>query len=92
MLAQAITPRKSLSQHRWRNQNTPGQTQIQTVSIYQPSPKENPGRKTPTKRRYLNQRKDKILSISQQSQKQRATAHKATYKKQTYQESTVISL
>jgi hypothetical protein len=34
---------------------------------------EDPGRKNPTQGRYLYQRKDKILSISQQSQKQRAT-------------------
>ena len=39
---------KTLNQHRWRKQNIPGQNQIQTVSIYQPSPTEGPGRKTTT--------------------------------------------
>ena len=38
-----------------------------------PSLTDDPGRKTPAQGRYLHQRKDKILSISQQSQKQRAT-------------------
>lgn len=56
-----------LNQHRWRNQNIPGQNHIQTVSIYQPSPTEDPRRKTPTQGRNLHQRQDKILSISQQS-------------------------
>jgi hypothetical protein len=54
--------------------------QIHTVSIYQASPTEDPERKASTQGRYLHQRKDKILSISQQSQKLRATAHKTTYK------------
>jgi hypothetical protein len=47
--------------------------QIQTVSIYQSSPTEDPRRKTPTQGRYLQQRKDKILNILQQSQKERTT-------------------
>jgi hypothetical protein len=72
MPAQATIPSKPLNQHRWRNQNIPGQKQIQTVSIYQPSPPEDPGRKNPTQERHLHQRKDKILRISQQSLKQRA--------------------
>jgi hypothetical protein len=50
------------------------------LSIYQPSFTEDPGRKTPTQGRYLHQRKDKILSISQQSQKQKAARHETTYK------------
>jgi hypothetical protein len=78
MPAQATIPRKILNQHRWRKQNIPGQNQIQTVSIYQLSLTEDPGRKTSTKGRYLDKRKHKILSISQ-TQKQRATAHKTTY-------------
>ena len=45
MLAQATIPSKTLNQHRWRKQNIPGQNQIQTVSIYQPSLTEDPGRK-----------------------------------------------
>jgi hypothetical protein len=54
-------------------QYIPGQNKIQTVSIYQPSLTENSGRKNATQGRYLHQRKDKILEISQQSEKQRAT-------------------
>jgi hypothetical protein len=38
-----------------------------------PALPDDPRRKTPTQGRYLHQRKDKILSISQQSRKQRAT-------------------
>ena len=60
---------KTLNQHRWKNQNIPGENQIQTVSIYQSSPTEDPGRKTPTQGKYLHQRKGKILRISQRSQK-----------------------
>jgi hypothetical protein len=41
------------------------------VSSYQSIPTKDPGRKSPTQGRYLHQRKDNILSISQQSQKQR---------------------
>jgi hypothetical protein len=70
MPAQAIIHSKTINQHRWRNLNIPEQNQIQTVYIYQPNPTEDPGRKIPTQGRYLHQRKDKILSISQQSQKQ----------------------
>jgi hypothetical protein len=55
----------------WENQNSPGQNQIQTVSIYQSIPTEDPRRKTPTQGKYLHQRKDKILSVSQQNQKER---------------------
>jgi hypothetical protein len=55
-----------------KTKNIPGQNQIQTVPIYQPSPTEDPGQKIPTQGEYLHKRKDKILSISQQSQKQRA--------------------
>jgi hypothetical protein len=47
MPAQASKPSKTLNQHRWRKQNIPGQNQIQTVSINQPSLKEDPGMKTP---------------------------------------------
>jgi hypothetical protein len=36
MLAQATIHSKTLNQHRWRKQNIPEQSQIQTVSIYQP--------------------------------------------------------
>ena len=72
MIAQATIPRKTLNQHRCKNQNIPGQNQIHTVSIYQSRLTEDPGRKNPTQGRYLHQRKDKKLSISQQSQKQRS--------------------
>jgi hypothetical protein len=75
MLALSTIPSKTLNQNRWRKQNTPGQNQIQTVSVYQSSPTEDPRRKTPTQRRYLHQRKDKILSISQQSQKKENHKH-----------------
>jgi hypothetical protein len=37
MPAQDTTSSKTLNKHRWRNQNIPGQNQILTVSIYQPS-------------------------------------------------------
>ena len=57
MSAQTTMPSKTLNQHRWRNQNTSGQNQIQTVSIYQFSPTEDPRRKTPIQGRYLHQRK-----------------------------------
>jgi hypothetical protein len=52
-------------------------TKTNSNSIYQSSPTENPGRNTPTQGTYLHQRKDKTLSklsVSQQSQKQRATS------------------
>jgi hypothetical protein len=71
MPAQATIASKTLNQQRWRNQNIPGQNQIQTVSTYQSCPTEDPRRKISTQGRYLYQRKDKILSISQQSQKER---------------------
>jgi hypothetical protein len=71
--AQATIPSKTLNQHRWKNQNILGQKQIQTVSIYQHSPTKDAEWKTPTQGRYLHQRKDTILSISEQRQKQRAT-------------------
>jgi hypothetical protein len=71
--AQVTILSKTPNQHRWRKENIPEQNQIQTVSIYQPSLKEDRGRKNPTQGGYLHQRKDKILIISQQSQKQRAT-------------------
>ena len=45
MPGQATIPSKTLNQHRWRKQNITGQNQIQTVSIYQPSPTEDPRRK-----------------------------------------------
>jgi hypothetical protein len=53
---------------------------IKTVTIYQLSPTEDPGRKASTQGIYLHQRKDKILSISQQNQKQKPQSHEATYK------------
>jgi hypothetical protein len=71
MPTQATIPSKTLNRHTWRKQNIPGQNQIQTVFIYQPNHTEAPRMKTPTQGRYLHQRKDKILSISQQSQKER---------------------
>jgi hypothetical protein len=49
-------------------------TKPNSNSIYQSSPTEDPGRKNPTQGRYLYQRKDKILSISQQSKKQITTS------------------
>jgi hypothetical protein len=55
-------------------QNIPGQYQIQTISIYQFSPIEDPRRKIPTQGSYLHQRKNKILSISQQGQKETTTS------------------
>jgi hypothetical protein len=73
MPVQATISSKILNQHRGRKQNIPGQNQIQTVSIYQSTSTEDPRRKTPTQGSYQNQRKDKILNISQQSQKERTT-------------------
>jgi hypothetical protein len=73
MLAQATITSKTFNQHRWRKQNIPGQNQIQTVSIGKSSLTEDPGRKNPTQGIYLHQRKNKILSISLQNQKQRTT-------------------
>jgi hypothetical protein len=74
MLAQVPIASKTLNQHKWRNQNIPREKQIQTASIYKSSHTEDPRRKTPTQGRYLYQRKHKILSISQQSQKERTTS------------------
>ena len=71
MPAQATITSKTLNPNRWKNQNISGQNQIQIVFIYQSIPTEDPRRKTPTQGRYLHQRKDKILSISQQSQNDR---------------------
>jgi hypothetical protein len=53
MSAYATIPSKTLNQHRWRNQNILGQSQIQTVSIFQSNPTEDPRKKTPTKASYL---------------------------------------
>jgi hypothetical protein len=66
MPVQATISSKILNQHRGRKQNIPGQNQIQTVSIYQSTSTEDPRKKTNT-RNNLDQRKDKLLSISQQS-------------------------
>ena len=74
MLAHATIPSKTLNHHRWRNQNILGQNQIQTVPIYQSRPTKDPNRKTPTQGKYLHQRKEKILSILEQSQKERTTS------------------
>jgi hypothetical protein len=74
MPAQSTIPSKTLNQHRWRNQNIPGQNQIQTVSIYQPSLTEDPGRKNQTQGRYLLQRKDK--NINHLTTKSKAESHK----------------
>ena len=79
MSTQATTISKTFNHHKWRNQNIPGQNQIQAVSIYQSSPTEDSRRKTPTQGEYLHQRKNKILIISQQSQKKESDAHNATY-------------
>ena len=68
MPAHATIASKTLNQHTGRNQNTPRQNQIQTISIYQSSPTEDSRRKTPTQGGYLHQRKNKILVILQQSQ------------------------
>jgi hypothetical protein len=73
MPAQVTIPSKTLNQHRWRNKNIPSPNQIQTVSMYQSIHTEDSTRKIPTQGGYLHQRKDKILSISQQSQKERTT-------------------
>ena len=78
MPAQVTIPSKTLNQHRWRNLNIPGQNQIQTVSIYQFIPTEDPRRKITIQGRYLHQRKDKILSISQQNQKEKIKKHMNT--------------
>jgi hypothetical protein len=75
MPAKAAKPSKTLIQHRWRKQNISGQNQFQTVSIYTSSPTDYPRMKISAQGRYLHQRKDKILSNSQQSQKER-TKHK----------------
>jgi hypothetical protein len=44
---QANIPSKLLNQHKWRNQKSQGQNQIQNVYIYQSSPTDDPRRKTP---------------------------------------------
>jgi hypothetical protein len=80
MPAQATIPSKTPNEHRWRKQNIPGQNQIQTVSIYQSSPTEDTRRNTPTQRRYLYQRKDKMLSISHHAKRREPQAYKANYK------------
>jgi hypothetical protein len=57
-------------------QNIPGQNEIQTVSIYQYSPAEDLRRKTPKQGQNSKKKKkkDHILSISQQSLKERMTS------------------
>jgi hypothetical protein len=64
MSAQATITSKTPNQHRWRNEYIPGQNQIQTISVYQHSPTDGSKRKTNIQARYLQQRKEKILSIS----------------------------
>ena len=75
MPAQTTIPSKTLNAHRWRKPNIPVQNQIQTASAYWCSLTEDPGRNTPTQGIYQHKIKNKILSISQQSQKQRDTSH-----------------
>jgi hypothetical protein len=72
MPAQATIHSKTLNQLRWRNQNIPGKNKVKHYVSTNPALKRIRARKNPTQGRYLNQKKDKKLSISQQSQKQRA--------------------
>ena len=51
MSTQATTISKTFNQYKWKNQNIPGQNQIQAVSIYKSSPTEDPRNKTPTQGR-----------------------------------------
>jgi hypothetical protein len=57
MPAQDTIPSKPLNQHRWRIQIIPGQNKIQTVSTYQPSPTEDPGRKIKKKKKKKKKKK-----------------------------------
>ena len=55
MPAHATIASKTLNQHTGRNQNTPSQNQIQTISVYQSSPTEDSRRKTPAQGGYIHQ-------------------------------------
>lgn len=70
----ATTPSKTLNQHRWRKQNIPGQNQIQTVSIYQPSLTEDPGRKKSNTRKIPAPKKGQ--DIKHLTTKSKAESHK----------------
>jgi hypothetical protein len=74
MPTQATIASKTLNQHRWRKQNIPGQNQIQTVSIYQASLTEDPGRKNPIQGRYLQSKKGQ--DIKHLTTKSKAESHK----------------
>ena len=74
MPAQDTIPSKTLNQHRWRTQSIPRQNQIQTVSIYQSSPTEIPGRKTPTQGRLPAPKKGQ--DIKYLTTKSKANTHK----------------
>jgi hypothetical protein len=54
--AQATIPSKTLNQHRWKNQNILGQTQIQTV-IYLSSPIRGPWKENSNTRKVPAQKK-----------------------------------
>lgn len=74
MTGQANIQSKTFNQHKRKKQNIPTLNEIQTISINQCSLTEYSRRKTPTKGGYLYHRKNKILIISQQSLKKRATS------------------
>ena len=79
MPAQATVPSKTLNQHRWRNLNIPGQNQIQTVSIYQFIPTEDPRRKTTNTRKVpaLKKGQDiKHLTTKPKGENQKTHEHK----------------
>jgi hypothetical protein len=69
MPAQATIPSKTLNKHRWRKQNNPGK-KIQAVSTNPALQRILEGKLQHKEGTYT---KDKILSISKQSQKERTT-------------------
>ena len=80
MPTQVTIPRKTLIQHRWRNQNIPGQNQIQTVSTYQPSLTEDLERNTPHKEDMWTKEKTRYLAFHNKVKSREPQAYKATYK------------
>jgi hypothetical protein len=82
MPALTTIPSKTLKQHRWRNQNIPGQNKIQTVSIYQ-SNLQNilEGKLQHKEGTYTKKKKKKGQDINHLTikPKEENTAHKTTY-------------
>jgi hypothetical protein len=65
MPAQATIPSKTLNYHRWRNQSTPQQNKIHTISFHESSPSKDNNWKIPTQRWKLHCRKSKKVILQQ---------------------------